>query len=61
MRSNLTFFQSDFPILFTLVRNAERYFADDSNTLVMKTRQFAELTAKAVAANYGLAESENGS
>ncbi|HHL3634121.1 hypothetical protein [Neisseria polysaccharea] len=61
MRSNLTFSQSDFPILFTLVRNAERYFADDSNTLLMKTRQFAELTAKTVAANYGLAELENGS
>ncbi|HHK5577193.1 TPA: hypothetical protein ACQUH6_002026 [Neisseria polysaccharea] len=61
MRSNLTFSQSDFPSLFTLVRNAERYFADDSNTLLMKTRQFAELTAKTVAANYGLAELENGS
>ena len=61
MRSNLTFSQSDFPISFTLVRNAERYFADDSNTLLMKTRQFAELTAKTVAANYGLAELENGS
>ncbi|MFU8618095.1 hypothetical protein [Neisseria sp. LACPHL-SPEC-2024-00856] len=61
MRSNLTFSQSDFTILFTLVRNAERYFADDSNTLLMKTRQFAELTAKTVAANYGLAKLENGS
>lgn len=61
MRSNFTFLQSDFPILFTLVRNAERYFVDDSNMLIMKTHQFAELTEKTVAANYGLAESENGS
>jgi len=33
---------------------AERYFADDPNTCLLKLRQFAELLAQLVAANVGL-------
>ena len=33
---------------------AERYFADDPNTSLIKLRQFSELLAQQVAARYGL-------
>ena len=33
---------------------AERYFADDPNTSLLKARQFAELLAQLVATNVGL-------
>lgn len=38
--SNFTFLQT-FPPLFSLAYNAERYLADDPNTSLIKTRQFA--------------------
>ena len=42
------------PDLATLGAHAERYFADDANTALIKTRQFAERMAVVVAARSGV-------
>jgi type I restriction enzyme R subunit len=40
--------------LVRLAALAERYFAEDPNTSLIKLRQFSELLAQQVAARYGL-------
>lgn len=40
--------------LVRLATLAERYFADDPNTCLIKLRQFGELLAQLAAANIGL-------
>ncbi len=42
------------PELAKLGMRAEKYFADDPNTCLLKVRQFAELLAQTVAANVGM-------
>ncbi len=42
------------PLLVKYAAQAERYFADDPNTSLIKLRQFAEVLAQQAAANGGL-------
>jgi type I restriction enzyme, R subunit len=53
---NFTFLNVYEPQLDRLGALAERYFADDPETCLIKLRQFAELLARQVAARNGLAE-----
>ena len=50
---NFTFLSEHDPLLVTYAARAERYVFDDPNTSVLKTRQFAELLARHVAARSG--------
>ena len=54
--SNFAFLSAHDLQLVRLGTQAERYFADDPNTCLIKLRQFGELLAKLVAANAGLYE-----
>jgi type I restriction enzyme R subunit len=47
---NFGFLEAQSPQLAKLGRLAERYFADDPTAALIKLRQFAEITAKEVAA-----------
>lgn len=51
--SNFAFLGVDDKRLMTLGGLAERYFRDDPSTAIVKLRQFAELTAKLIAARHG--------
>ncbi|WP_420140027.1 type I restriction-modification system endonuclease [Sphingomonas sp.] len=51
---NFSFLAAHSPQLAKLGRLAERYFADDPPTALVKLRQFAEITAKEVAARQAL-------
>ncbi|MBN8969348.1 MAG: type I restriction-modification system endonuclease [Rhizobiales bacterium] len=51
---NFSFLEANSPQLAKLGRLAERYFADDPPTALVKLRQFAEITAKEVAARQAL-------
>ena len=46
------------PPLAVLASHAERYFVDDANTALIKTRQFAERLAKVIAERAGIALAE---
>ena len=52
--TNFAHLQAHDSQLVRLGRLAERYFADDSNTCLLKLRQFAEVLAQVVAARAGL-------
>ncbi|MER2559914.1 MAG: type I restriction-modification system endonuclease [Myxococcaceae bacterium] len=54
--ANFGFLQKHDPLLVSLGALAERYFADDPTTTVIKLRQFAETLARHTAANLGLPE-----
>jgi type I restriction enzyme R subunit len=54
IRSNFDMLKAYEPQLWRLGALAERYFADDSNTSLLKLRQFAELLAQSLAARGGL-------
>jgi len=56
---NFSFLAVHDPQLVRLGTLAERYFADDPNTCLLKLRQFGELLAQLAAANIGLYEVEN--
>jgi type I restriction enzyme R subunit len=51
---NFEFLEAQSPQLAKLGRLAERYFADDPTAALIKLRQFAEITAKEVAARQAL-------
>ncbi|MER9893778.1 type I restriction-modification system endonuclease [Mesorhizobium sp. M0119] len=51
---NFDFLRDHSPQLAKLGRLAERYYADDPTTALIKMRQFAEITAKQVAARHAL-------
>ena len=51
---NFAFLQPHDGLLVALGAQAERYFADDPSTSLIKLRQFAEVLARRVAANVGL-------
>lgn len=51
---NFSFLEANSPQLAKLGRLAERYFADDPPTALVKLRQFAEITAKDIAARHAL-------
>jgi type I restriction enzyme R subunit len=51
---NFTFLSVHSPQLAKLGQLAERYFADDPPTTLVKLRQFSELVAKEVAARQAL-------
>ena len=51
---NFGFLEARSPQLAKLGRLAERYFSDDPPTALVKLRQFAEITAKEVAARHAL-------
>lgn len=51
---NFAFLQSHDPQLVRLGTLAERYFADDPNTCLIKLRQFGEVLAQLTAAKVGL-------
>ncbi len=51
---NFSFLEAHSPQLAKLGRLAERYFFDDPSTALVKLRQFAEITAKEVAARQAL-------
>lgn len=51
---NFSFLDAHSPQLAKLGRLAERYFSDDPPTTLVKLRQFAEITAKEVAARHAL-------
>ena len=55
--SNFVILRSYQAQLWRLGALAERYFADDPNTCLLKLRQFAELLAQALAARTGLYQS----
>lgn len=55
--SNFAFLHDADTQLWRLGALAERYFADDPNTCLLKLRQFAELLAQTVAAKSGLYQS----
>ncbi|MBU8900842.1 type I restriction-modification system endonuclease [Corallococcus sp. M34] len=52
--SNFEFLRIHDPLLVALGAQAERYFAEDPTTCLMKLRQFAEVLAQRAAANLGL-------
>lgn len=52
--ANFEFLRSHDPLLVALGAQAERYFAEDPITCLMKLRQFAEVLAQRAAANLGL-------
>ncbi|QEI05812.1 type I restriction-modification system endonuclease [Pigmentiphaga aceris] len=54
IRSNFDMLQTYEPQLWRLGALAERYFAEDPNTCLLKLRQFAELLAQSLAARGGL-------
>ncbi|MDD0811346.1 type I restriction-modification system endonuclease [Curvibacter sp. RS43] len=54
IRSNFDMLRSYEPQLWRLGALAERYFAEDPNTSLLKLRQFAELLAQSLAARGGL-------
>lgn len=54
LRSNFTHLQEHDVQLLKLGMLAERYFADDPNTCLLKLRQLAEVLAQAVASHVGL-------
>ncbi|MFN5046832.1 type I restriction-modification system endonuclease [Roseateles sp.] len=54
IRSNFDMLEPYEPQLWRLGALAERYFAEDPNTSLLKLRQFAELLAQSVAARGGL-------
>ena len=51
---NFAFLTEQEPQLALIRSLAERYWLDDANTALIKTRQFAELLAQNVAARTGL-------
>lgn len=51
---NFDFLEKHSPQLAKLGRLAERYYADDPPTALVKMRQFAEMAAKQVAARHAL-------
>lgn len=53
-RGNFAFLAAHSPQLSKLGQLAERYFADDPPAALVKLRQFAEITAKSVAARHAL-------
>ncbi len=54
LSSNFWMLSTYAPDLAKLGMRAEKYFADDPNTCLLKVRQFAELLAQTVAANVGM-------
>lgn len=52
--SNFAFLQKLEPHVYRLGLLAERYFAEDPNTCLIKLRQLSELTAQLTASRYGL-------
>ncbi|WP_375761203.1 type I restriction-modification system endonuclease [Corallococcus exercitus] len=52
--ANFDFLRTHDPLLVALGAQAERYFAEDPTTCLMKLRQFAEVLAQRAAANLGL-------
>lgn len=52
--ANFEFLRSHDPLLVALGAQAERYFAEDPTTCLMKLRQFGEVLAQRAAANLGL-------
>ncbi|MBD3887061.1 hypothetical protein IFO70_36205 [Phormidium tenue FACHB-886] len=56
---NFTFLKAHDPQLVMLGVLAERYFADDPNTCLIKLRQFGEVLAQMTAAHIGLYTSPN--
>jgi type I restriction enzyme, R subunit len=52
--SNFAFLQKLEPQVYRLGLLAERYFAEDPNTCLIKLRQLSELTAQLTASRYGL-------
>lgn len=54
IRSNFDMLEPYEPQLWRLGALAERYFAEDPNTSLLKLRQFGELLAQSVAARGGL-------
>ncbi len=52
--ANFAFLKQHDLALVQIATHAERYFHDDSNTCIIKLRQFAERLAKLIAANTGL-------
>ena len=55
--ANFEFLRSHDPLLVALGAQAERYFAEDPTTCLMKLRQFAEVLAQRAAAILGLSTS----
>jgi len=53
--ANFEFLAVHDPLLVALGAQAERYFADDPSTCLLKLRQFAEVLAQRAAANAGVA------
>ena len=51
---NFSFLEKHDPLLVKLAAQAERYFADDPNTTLIKLRQFAEVLAQRAAATAGV-------
>ncbi|MFN5967175.1 MAG: DUF4145 domain-containing protein [Pseudanabaena sp.] len=52
--ANFGFLRQHDLALVQIATHAERYFHDDSNTCIIKLRQYAERLAKLIAANTGL-------
>jgi type I restriction enzyme R subunit len=59
IRSNFDMLKAYEPQLWRLGALAERYFAEDPNTSLLKQRQFAELLAQSLAARGGLYTSQD--
>lgn len=57
--ANFGFLEQHDPRLTHLGQRAERYFAEDPNTCLIKLRQFGELLIRHVAACYNVPEQEN--
>jgi type I restriction enzyme R subunit len=60
LSSNFAHLQTHDEQLLRLGMLAERYFADDPNTSLLKLRQLAELIAQLVASNVGVFNREEG-
>jgi hypothetical protein len=58
---NFTFLEAHSPQLAKLGRLAERYFSEDPPTSLVKLRQFAEITAREVAARQALLDNPQAS
>jgi len=58
---NFGFLQAHDPLLVALGAQAERYFADDPSTTLIKLRQFAEVLARRIAAIIGVYTSADAS
>ncbi len=57
--ANFGFLEQHDPQLMHLAQRAERYFAEDPNTCLIKLRQFGELLVRHVSAHYNFSEQEN--